>query len=120
MDHFMNHRNVGVIEDPDGYGKLGNPTCRDVMEILIRVKDDRIEEIKFRTIGCGAAIATRSMKTEMAFDKTVEDGLKITRQDVAEELGFLPPNKIHCSNLAADALHTAIEDFRNKAIGRKG
>jgi nitrogen fixation NifU-like protein len=120
MDHFMNPRNVGVIEDPDGYGKVGNPTCGDVMEMFIRVKDDRIEDIKFRTFGCGAAIATSSMTTEMALGKTVEEGMKITRQDVAGELGGLPPNKMHCSNLAADALHMAIEDYRNKAAGQKG
>jgi len=120
MDHFMNPRNVGVIEDPDGYGKVGNPTCGDVMEMFIRVKEDRIEEIKFRTFGCGAAIATSSMTTEMALGKTVEEGMKITRQDVAGELGGLPPNKMHCSNLAADALHMALEDYRNKAAVRKG
>ena len=119
MDHFMNPRNVGVIEDPDGYGKVGNPTCGDVMEMFIRVKEDRIEEIKFRTFGCGAAIATSSMTTEMALGKTVEEGMKITRQDVAGELGGLPPNKMHCSNLAADALHMALEDYRNKAAVRK-
>ena len=120
MDHFMNPRNVGMIEDPDGHGKVGNPTCGDVMEIFIRVKDDRIEEIKFRTFGCGAAIATSSMTTEMALGKTIEEGMKITREDVAGELGGLPPNKMHCSNLAADALHMAIEDYRNRAAGQKG
>ena len=120
MDHFMNPRNVGVIEDPDGYGKVGNPTCGDVMEMFIRVKEDRIEEIKFRTFGCGAAIATSSMTTEMALGKTVEEGMKITRDEVARELGGLPPNKMHCSNLAADALHMALEDYRNKAAVRKG
>lgn len=120
MDHFMNPRNVGVIEDPDGYGKVGNPTCGDVMEMFIRVKDDRIEEIKFRTFGCGAAIATSSMTTEMALGKTVEEGMKITRDEVARELGGLPPNKMHCSNLAADALHMALDDYRNKAAVRKG
>ncbi|MDF0589784.1 Fe-S cluster assembly scaffold protein NifU [Candidatus Methanocrinis natronophilus] len=120
MDHFMNPRNVGVIEDPDGYGKVGNPTCGDVMEMFIRVKDDRIEEIKFRTFGCGAAIATSSMTTEMALGKTVEEGLKITRDEVGRELGGLPPNKMHCSNLAADALHMALEDYLNKAAVRKG
>ena len=120
MDHFMNPRNVGVIEDPDGYGKVGNPTCGDVMEMFIRVKDDRIDEIKFRTFGCGAAIATSSMTTEMALGKTVEEGMKITRDEVARELGGLPPNKMHCSNLAADALHMALDDYRNKAAVRKG
>lgn len=120
MDHFMNPRNVGVIENPDGYGKVGNPVCGDLMEMFIRVRDDRIEEIKFRTFGCGAAIATSSMTTEMAKGKTVEEGMKITRDEVARKLGGLPPNKMHCSNLAADALHMAIEDYRKKAVGRKG
>ncbi|MDF0594045.1 Fe-S cluster assembly scaffold protein NifU [Methanotrichaceae archaeon M04Ac] len=119
MDHFMNPRNVGMIEDPDGYGKVGNPTCGDVMEIFIRVKDDKIEDIKFRTFGCGAAIATSSMTTEMAVGKTVEEGMKITREDVAGELGGLPPNKMHCSNLAADALHMALEDYRRKIADKK-
>lgn len=114
MDHFMNPRNVGVLEDPDGYGKVGNPVCGDVMEMFIKVRDERIEDIKFRTFGCGAAIATSSMTTEMAKGKTVEDGMEITRQHVADELGGLPPNKMHCSNLAADALHMAIEDYRKK------
>lgn len=115
MDHFMNPRNVGVIEDPDGYGKVGNPVCGDVMEIFIRVRDDKIEDIKFRTFGCGAAIATSSMTTEMALGKTIDEAMKIGREDVAGELGGLPPNKMHCSNLAADALHMAIEDYRKKA-----
>jgi nitrogen fixation NifU-like protein len=119
MDHFMNPRNVGMIEDPDGYGKVGNPTCGDVMEIFIRVKDDKIEDIKFRTFGCGAAIATSSMTTEMALGKTVEEGMKISRDDVADELGGLPPNKMHCSNLAADALHMALEDYRRKIADKK-
>jgi nitrogen fixation NifU-like protein len=115
MGHFMNPRNVGVIEDPDGYGKVGNPVCGDVMEIFIRVRDDKIEDIKFRTFGCGAAIATSSMTTEMALGKTIDEGMRIGREDVAGELGGLPPNKMHCSNLAADALHMAIEDYRKKA-----
>lgn len=115
MDHFMNPRNVGVIEDPDGYGKVGNPVCGDVMEIFIRVRDDKIEDIKFRTFGCGAAIATSSMTTEMALGKTIDEAMKIGREDVAGELGGLPPNKMHCSNLAADALHMAIEDYKKKA-----
>jgi nitrogen fixation NifU-like protein len=114
MDHFMNPRNVGVLEDPDGYGKVGNPVCGDVMEMFIKVRDERIEDIKFRTFGCGAAIATSSMTTEMAKGKAVEYGMEITRQHVADELGGLPPNKMHCSNLAADALHMAIEDYRKK------
>ncbi len=115
MDHFMNPRNVGALENPDGYGKVGNPTCGDLMEIFIRVKDERIEEIKFRTFGCGAAIATSSMATEMAKGMTLDEAIKITRKDVADNLGGLPPQKMHCSNLAADALHLAIENYRQKS-----
>ncbi|HQJ62811.1 MAG TPA: Fe-S cluster assembly scaffold protein NifU [Methanothrix soehngenii] len=111
MDHFMNPRNVGVIENPDGYGKVGNPVCGDLMEIFINVKDDRIDDIKFRTFGCGSAIAVSSMVTEMAKGKTLDEAIKITRNDVAEKLGGLPPQKMHCSNLGADALHAAIKDY---------
>jgi len=111
MDHFMNPRNVGVIENPDGYGKVGNPVCGDLMEIFITVKDDRIDDIKFRTFGCGSAIAVSSMVTEMARGKTLDEAMKITRNDVAAELGGLPPQKMHCSNLGADALHAAIKNY---------
>jgi nitrogen fixation NifU-like protein len=114
MEHFMNPRNVGVIDNPDGYGKVGNPVCGDVMEIFIRVKDDVITDIKFRTFGCGSAIATSSMVTELAKGKHVDDAVKITRGDVATELEGLPPQKMHCSNLAADALHEAIKDYKAK------
>jgi len=114
MDHFMNPRNVGVIEDPDGVGKEGNPICGDLMEIFIKVKDDRIEDIKFRTFGCGAAIATSSMATEMVKGKTIEEAMEITNKVVAEALDGLPPIKMHCSNLAADAIHAAIEDYLEK------
>jgi nitrogen fixation NifU-like protein len=114
MEHFMNPRNVGVIENPDGYGKVGNPVCGDLMEIFIKVKDDIITDIKFKTFGCGSAIATSSMVTEIAKGKHVDEALKITRQDVADELEGLPPHKMHCSNLAADALHEAIKDYKNK------
>ena len=114
MDHFMNPRNVGVIQNPDGYGKVGNPVCGDVMEIFIKVKDDIITDIKFRTFGCGSAIATSSMITELAKGKNVDEADKITRSDVATELEGLPPQKMHCSNLAADALHEAIKDYKNK------
>ena len=114
MEHFMNPRNVGVIENPDGYGKVGNPVCGDVMEIFIKVKDDIITDIKFRTFGCGSAIATSSMITELAKGKHVDEADKITRSDVATELEGLPPQKMHCSNLAADALHEAIKDYKNK------
>lgn len=102
-----------MIENPDGYGKVGNPVCGgDIMEIFIRVRDDVIEDIRFRTFGCGSAIATSSMVTDMAKGKTLEEAMKITRDDVATELDGLPPRKMHCSNLAADALHAAIEDYR--------
>jgi len=114
LDHFRNPRNVGEIEDPDGVGTVGNPVCGDVMSIYIKVNDDKIEDIKFRTFGCGAAIATTSMTTELAKGKTLDEAMEITREKVAEKLGGLPPVKMHCSNLAADALHEAIEDYRKK------
>lgn len=114
MEHFMNPKNVGVIENPDGYGKVGNPICGDVMELFIRVKDGIIADIKFKTFGCGSAIATSSMITELAKGKTIDDALKITRKDVADELDGLPPQKMHCSNLAADALSEAIKDYKSK------
>ncbi len=114
LDHFRNPRNVGEIEDPDGVGTVGNPVCGDVMSIYIKVNDDKIADIKFRTFGCGAAIATTSMTTELAKGKTLDEAMEITRAEVAEKLGGLPPVKMHCSNLATDALHEAIEDYRKK------
>lgn len=114
MEHFTNPRNVGVIENPDGYGRVGNPVCGDLMEIFISVKDDIITDIKFRTFGCGSAIATSSMVTELAKGMNVSEAMKITRNDVADELDGLPPKKMHCSNLAADALHEAIKDYKRK------
>ena len=114
MDHFMNPRNVGVLENPDGYGKVGNPTCGDVMEIFINIADNKITEIKFRTFGCGSAIATSSMITELAIGKTLEEAVKITKKDVADGLDGLPPKKMHCSNLAADALQEAVKDYWRK------
>ena len=114
MEHFMNPRNVGVIENADGYGKVGNPVCGDLMEIFIKVKEDRIEDIKFRTFGCGSAIAVSSMVTEMAKGRTLEEAMLIKRKDVADELDGLPPQKMHCSNLGADALHAAIKDYMKK------
>jgi nitrogen fixation NifU-like protein len=114
MEHFMNPKNVGVIENPDGYGKVGNPVCGDLMEIYIKVKDDIITDIKFKTFGCGSAIATSSMVTEIAKGKHIDEAMKITRNNVADELEGLPPQKMHCSNLAADALHAAIEDYKKK------
>ena len=114
MDHFTNPRNVGEISDPDGIGEEGNPVCGDMMTFYIKVKDNRLEDVKFKTFGCGAAIATSSMVTELAKGKTIEEGLKITRQDVADALEGLPPQKMHCSNLAADGLHAAIKDYLTK------
>ena len=114
MEHFKNPQNTGEIADADGVGIVGNPVCGDLMTMYIKVKDNRIEDIKFKTFGCGAAIATSSMTTEMAKGKTLEEALKITRADVATSLGGLPPVKMHCSNLAADALHAAIKDFHKK------
>lgn len=114
MEHFTNPRNVGEIPDADGVGTEGNPVCGDIMRIYIKVKDDRIEDIKFKTFGCGAAIATSSMVTEMVKGRTLEEAMQVSNRAVAEALGGLPSNKMHCSNLAADALHKAIEDYRRK------
>jgi len=114
LEHFKNPRNVGELENPDGVGVEGNPVCGDLMEIHIKVEDDRITDIRFKTFGCGSAIATSSMVTEMAKGKTLDEALEISRQDVADELDGLPAQKMHCSNLAADALHKAIEDYRKK------
>jgi FeS cluster assembly scaffold protein NifU len=117
LDHFKNPRNVGVIENPDGYGKVGNPVCGDLMEMFLKIDKDEegneiIKDIKFRTFGCGSAVATSSMTTEMAKGMKVDDAYKITRSDVADELEGLPPIKMHCSNLAADALKAAIDNYR--------
>jgi len=119
MDHFANPRNVGEIPDADGIGKVGNPQCGDVMWLYIKVKDNIITDVKFKTFGCGAAIATSSMITELAKGKTIEEAKKISRADVADELGGLPPVKMHCSNLAADALREAIKDFEAKQAAKK-
>jgi len=114
LDHFKNPRNVGEIEDADGVGTVGNPVCGDMMSVYIKVKDDRIDDVKFKTFGCGAAIATTSMTTELAKGKTLDEAMEITREKVADELDGLPPVKMHCSNLAADALHEAIKNYRKK------
>jgi len=114
MDHFMSPRNVGEIKDADGKGEVGNPVCGDIMTFYIKVKDNKIVDVKFKTFGCGAAIAVSSMVSEMAKGKTVDKALKITNKDVAKELGGLPKNKLHCSNLGADALHKAIENYLEK------
>jgi len=111
----MNPRNVGEIEDADGIGEVGNPVCGDMMTFYIKVDEDgRLSDVKFKTFGCGAAIAVSSMVSEMAKGKTMDEVLKISRDDVAGQLGGLPKNKMHCSNLGADALHKAIEDYRSK------
>lgn len=114
MDHFQNPRNVGTMEDADGIGQVGNPVCGDMMTFYIKVKDNHITDVKFQTFGCGAAIAVSSMVSEMAVGKTLEEALQITNESVAEELGGLPKNKLHCSNLGADALHKAIEDYQER------
>jgi nitrogen fixation protein NifU and related proteins len=114
MDHFSNPRNVGEIEDADGVGEVGNPVCGDMMTIYIKVDNGKLTNIKFKTFGCGAAIATSSMITEMAMGMTIEQALEITRDSVADALDGLPPVKLHCSNLAADGLHAAIEDYLKK------
>lgn len=114
MEHLQNPRNMGEIKDADGKGTVGNPVCGDLMTIYIKVKDGKLEDVKFQTYGCGAAIATSSMTTELAKGKTLEEAEKLTRNDVAEALGGLPAIKMHCSNLAADALHAAIKDYQNK------
>ncbi len=114
MDHFTNPRNVGEIPDADGVGTEGNPTCGDVMKISIKVENGRIIDAKFKTFGCGAAIAVSSMVTEMVKGKTLDEALAISKETVAHELGGLPPQKMHCSNLGADALKKAIEDYKGK------
>ncbi|MEM2120043.1 MAG: Fe-S cluster assembly scaffold protein NifU [Archaeoglobaceae archaeon] len=114
LEHFMNPRNVGEIPDADGVGIEGNPVCGDVMKIYIKVKDDKIVDAKFQTFGCGAAIAVSSMITEIVKGKTLDEAMKISKDAVAEALGGLPPQKMHCSNLGADALKKAIEDYLSK------
>ena len=114
MDHFMNPRNVGEITDADGEGTVGNPVCGDLMTFYIKVNNGRIGDVKFKTFGCGAAIAVSSIVSEMAKGKTLDEAMKITNKIVAKELGGLPKNKLHCSNLGADALHKAIENYRKR------
>ncbi len=114
MDHFTNPRNVGEIEDANGVGMVGNPACGDIMKLTIKVEEGVIRDIKFKTFGCGAAIATSSMVTELVKGKPLDEAEKITNKTVAEALDGLPPVKMHCSNLAADALHAAIEDYKKR------
>ena len=117
MDHFDHPRNVGVIEDASGIGKVGNPVCGDIMELFIKIEKDKIVDAKFRTFGCGAAIATSSMITELVKGKTIEEALKLSNKIVAEALDGLPPVKMHCSVLAEDALKSAIDDYLKKTTG---
>lgn len=114
MEHFNNPKNMGELPDADGVGSVGNPVCGDLMTVFIKVKDGIVTDIRFKTFGCVSAIATSSMVTELAKGRTIDDCLKLSRKDVAEKLGGLPPNKMHCSNLAADALHAAIKDYLQK------
>lgn len=118
MDHFKKPRNVGVLEEADGVGEIGNPLCGDMMTIYLKIQDEQIEDIKFQTFGCGAAIAVSSMLTEMAKGKTIEEAKNITNKDVAEALEGLPKNKLHCSNLGADALQLAIKDYEDRKAGK--
>ena len=111
MDHFRSPRNVGEIEDASGIGEVGNAVCGDMMTFYVKVEDGILTDVKFKTFGCGAAIAVSSMVSEMAIGRTVEAALKLSNADVAKELGGLPPNKLHCSNLGADALHAAINNY---------
>ncbi len=119
MDHFRNPRNVGVIEDANGVGEVGNPICGDMMSIYLKIKDEHIEDIKFQTFGCGSAIAVSSMLTEIAMGKSIGEAKKITNKDVAAALEGLPKNKLHCSNLGADALQLAIKDYEDVKSGKK-
>ncbi len=114
MDHFTNPRTVGVMDDADGIGEEGNPVCGDAMKLFIKVKDNVITEIKFQTFGCASAIAVSSMVTEIAKGMTLDEAMKVSKQSLADALDGLPPQKMHCSNLGADALHKAIEDYKNK------
>jgi len=118
MDHFKKPRNVGVIEGADGVGEIGNPLCGDMMTIYLKVNNEKIDDIKFQTFGCGAAIAVSSMLTEMAKGKSIEEAKKISNNDVAAALEGLPKNKLHCSNLGADALHIAIKDYEDRKAGK--
>lgn len=114
MDHFSNPRNVGEIENADGVGQVGNPVCGDVMKLTVKIEDDKVADVKFKTFGCGAAVATSSMVTELVKGKSIKEALEISNKVVAEALDGLPPQKMHCSNLAADALHLAIDDYMEK------
>ena len=118
MDHFKNPRNVGVIVDADGIGHVGNPVCGDIMELYIKVNNNIITDAKFKTFGCGAAIATSSMMTEMIKGKSIDDALQVSNKAVADALGGLPPVKLHCSVLAEDAFKSAVDDYLKKKTGK--
>jgi len=118
IEHFQSPRNVGEIEDADGVGTVGNPSCGDIMKMFIKVENNIITDVRFQTFGCGAAIATSSITTELVKGKSIDEAIKLTRNDVADALGGLPPIKMHCSNLATDALNAAIEDYRSKKNGK--
>ena len=118
LDHFQNPRNVGEIENPDGVGQAGNPKCGDIMKIYLRVEDDIITDIKFKTFGCGAAIATSSMITELVKGKTLDEALQVSNKTVVEALGGLPPVKMHCSVLAEQAVRGAIDDYLKRTTGK--
>src|SRR3990167_1130376 len=118
MDHFANPRNVGEFTDADGVGEVGNPACGDIMKMSIKVKDNVIVDVKFKTFGCGAAIATSSISTEMIKGKTIDEALKLTNKAVAEALGGLPPAKMHCSVLAEEAIEASIDDYLKKTTGK--
>lgn len=114
MDHFMNPRNVGVIENPDGYARVGSPSCGDMMEIFLKIKDEIIIDAKFRTFGCASAIASSSVTTEMILNKTIEEALQLTNKSIAQNLDGLPSSKLHCSVLAEEVINAAIEDYTSK------
>ena len=119
MEHFENPRNVGVIENPSGVGRVGNPQCGDVMEMQIKIENGIVKDVKFKTFGCCAAIATSSILTEMIKGKSIEEALKIKEKNIAEELGGLPTVKMHCSNLASEAFRKAVENWRKKSDTKK-
>jgi len=114
IDHFQNPRNVGEITDPDGVGEVGNPVCGDMIKITIKVDEGKLADVKFKTFGCGAAVASGSIGTELVKGRSIDEAMVLTNSQVAEELGGLPPEKLHCSNLAADGIHEAIQDYLSR------